>query len=120
MAVYYKWIKGCAAGSTLTSGLWTYLKWGGNANSVNNADGSAGKTINNLPHIYVYIGKKDNPETENDLGYILTNAAEGIEITQPWKLSSDFYFDLNSHTHNNNNLFLSTSSGNIQLMDGGY
>ena len=75
MAVYYKWIKGCAAGSSLTEGLWTYLKWGGNANSVNNADGSAGKTINNLPHIYAYIGKKDNPETENDLGYILTNAA---------------------------------------------
>lgn len=120
MAVYYKWIKGCAAGSSLTEGLWTYLKWGGNANSVNNADGSAGKTINNLPHIYAYIGKKDNPETENDLGYILTNAAEGIEITQPWKLSNDFYFDLNSHTNNNNNLFLSDSCGNIQLTDSGY
>ena len=120
MAVYYKWIKGCAVGSTLASGLWTYLKWGGNANSVNNADGSAGKTINNLPHIYTYIGKEDNPATENDLGYILTNAAEGIEITQPWKLSNDFYFDLNSHTNNNNNLFLSDSCGNIQLIDGGY
>lgn len=119
MAVYYKWIKGCAAGSSLTEGLWTYLKWGGNANSVNNADGSAGKTINNLPHIYAYIGKKDNPETENDLGYILTNAAEGIEITQPWKLSNDFYFDLNSHS-NNNNLFLSNSCGNIQLINDGY
>ena len=84
MAVYYKWIKGCAAGSTLTSGLWTYLKWGGNANSANTADGSAGKTINNLPHIYTYIGKKDNPETENDLGYILTNAAEGISLESDW------------------------------------
>ena len=122
MAVYYKWIKGCAAGSTLTSGLWTYLKWGGNANSANNDDGSAGKTTNNLPHIYTYIGKEDNPdpETENDLGYILTNAAKGIDIAQPWKLSGDFYFDLNSHTHNNNNLFLSNSCGNIQLIDGGY
>ena len=120
MAVYYKWIKGCAAGSTLTSGLWTYLKWGGNANSANNDDGSAGKTTNNLPHIYTYIGKEDNPETENDLGYILTNAAKGIDIAQPWKLSSDFYFDLNSHTHNNNNLFLSNACGNIQLIDGGY
>ena len=120
MAVYYKWIKGCAAGSSLTEGLWTYLKWGGNANSVNNADGSAGKTINNLPHIYAYIGKKDNPETENDLGYVLTNAAEGVEIIQPWKLSNDFYFDLNSHTNNNNNLFSSNSCGNIQLTDSGY
>ena len=120
MAVYYKWIKGCAAGSTLTSGLWTYLKWGGNANSANNDDGSAGKTTNNLPHIYTYIGKEDNPKIENDLGYILTNAAKGIDIAQPWTLSSDFYFDLNSHTHNNNNLFLSNSCGNIQLIDGGY
>lgn len=120
MAVYYKWIKGCAAGSTLKSGLWTYLKWGGNANSANNDDGSAGKTTNNLPHIYTYIGKEDNPKTENDLGYILTNAAKGIDIAQPWKLSNDFYFDLNSHTHNNNNLFLSNSCGNIQLIDGGY
>ena len=114
MAVYYKWIKGCAVGSTLKTGLWTYLKWGGSG-----TDTTAGKTTNNLPHIYTYIGKEDTPTTENDLGYILTNAATDIEITQPWKLSSDFYFDLNNHT-NNNNLFLSTSSGNIQLIDGGY
>ena len=120
MAVYYKWIKGCAAGSTLASGLWTYLKWGGNADSTNNADGSAGKTINNLPHIYTYVGKEDNPETENDLGYILTNAAEDIDLTKPWKLSSDFYFDLDSHTNNNNNLFLSNSCGNIKLINNGY
>lgn len=120
MAVYYKWIKGCAVGATLETGLWTYLKWGGNANSVNNADGSAGKTTDNLPHIYTYIGKKDNPTNENDLGYVLTNAAEGIDLTKPWKLSSDFYFNLNSHTHNNNNLFLSDSCGNIQLIDHGY
>ena len=118
MAVYYKWIKGCAAGSSLTEGLWTYLKWGGNANSVNNANGSAGKTINNLPHIYAYIGKKDNPETENDLGYILTNAAEGIEITQPWKLSNDFYFDLN--LNNDKILFSSSTFGNIKLINNGY
>ena len=115
MAVYYKWIKGCAVGSTLQTGLWTYLKWGGSG-----TDTTAGKTTNNLPHIYTYIGKEDTPTTENDLGYILTNAATGIEITQPWKLSSDFYFDLDSHTNNNNNLFLSNSCGNIQLTDNGY
>ena len=109
MAVYYKWIKGCEIGSSLDSGLWTYLKWG---------NGDLGTSVNNLPHIYTSTGKVDNPT--NDLGYILTNAATGIEITQPWKLSNDFYFDLNSHTNNNNNLFLSDSCGNIQLIDGGY
>lgn len=119
MAVYYKWIKGCAVGATLETGLWTYLKWGGNANSVNNADGSAGKTTDNLPHIYAYIGKKDNPTNENDLGYVLTNAAEGIDLTKPWKLSGDFYFNLNSHS-NDNNLFLSNSCGNIKLINNGY
>lgn len=113
MAVYYKWIKGCAVGATLETGLWTYLKWG------SSTDVTAGKTTNNLPHIYTYIGKTDNPETENDLGYILTSAAKDIEITEPWKLSNDFYFDLNSHS-NNNNLFSSNSCGNIQLVDGGY
>ena len=52
MAVYYKWIKGCAVNSTLETGLWTYLKWGGSG-----TDTTAGKTTNNLPHIYTYIGK---------------------------------------------------------------
>lgn len=83
MAVYYKWIKGCASGSSLTDGLWTYLKWGGGA------DVAAGKTTNNLPHIYTYIGKKDNPENENDLGYILTNKAENICLESDWKFNNN-------------------------------
>ena len=109
MAVYYKWIKGCEMGSSLDSGLWTYLKWG---------NGDLGTSVNNLPHIYTSTGKVDNPT--NDLGYILTNQAEDIDLTKPWKLSNDFYFDLNSHINNNNNLFLSDSCGNIQLTDNGY
>ena len=109
MAVYYKWIKGCEIGSSLDSGLWTYLKWG---------NGDLGTSVNNLPHIYTSTGKVDNPT--NDLGYILTNQAEDIDLTKPWKLSSDFYFDLDSHTNNNNNLFLSNSCGNIKLINNGY
>ena len=116
MAVYYKWIKGCAVGATLETGLWTYLKWGGNANSVNNADGSAGKTINNLPHIYAYIGKKDNPETENDLGYILTNAAEGITLTQPWILNDSFYFSPSTGS----SFIQNNEAGNIKTNTSGY
>ena len=109
MAVYYKWIKGCEIYSSLDSGLWTYLKWG---------NGDLGTSVNNLPHIYTSTGKVDNPT--NDLGYILTNQAEDIDLTKPWKLSSDFYFDLDSHTNNNNNLFLSNSCGNIKLINNGY
>lgn len=75
MAVYYKWIKGCASGASLDSGLWTYLKWG---------SGSVGTSVNNLPHIYTYRGKQDNPETENDLGYILTNNATGVSVNNEW------------------------------------
>lgn len=109
MAVYYKWIKGCEIGSALDKGLWSYLQWG---------SGEVGTSVTNLPHIYTSKGKQDNPT--NDLGYILTNAVTGIEITQPWKLSNDFYFDLNSHSNNNSNLFSSNSCGNIQLVDKGY
>ena len=111
MAVYYKWIKGCAAGSTLTSGLWTYLKWGGNANSANNADGSAGKTTNNLPHIYTYIGKKDNPETENDLGYILTNAATDVSIESHWKFNNSCGLSFNENDTTERAKFYSDNTG---------
>lgn len=113
MAVYYKWIKGCAAGSTLTSGLWTYLKWGGNANSTNNADGSAGKTTNNLPHIYTYIGKKDNPETENenDLGYILTNKATDISIESDWKFNNNYSLSFNENDTTKRAKFYSDNQG---------
>ena len=79
MAVYYKWIKGCAPGASLDSGLWTYLKWG---------SGTAGLSVNNLPHIYTYRGKQDNPETENDLGYILTNNATDVNIEQKWQFKN--------------------------------
>ena len=95
MAVYYKWIKGCASGSTLTTGLWTYLKWG------NGATGDpTKKSTDNLPHIYTYIGKQDNPETENDLGYILTNKATGIQIEKPWTFKDNI--TCNDHLKTNN------------------
>ena len=80
MAVYYKWIKGCAVSSTLETGLWTYLKWG---------SGNVGTSVTNLPHIYTYKGKQDNPETENDLGYILTNKATDISLESDWKFNNN-------------------------------
>ena len=80
MAVYYKWIKGCAPGASLTKGLWTYLKWG---------SGDAGTSTNNLPHIYTYTGKQDNPTTENDLGYILTNKATGVALEADWQFNNN-------------------------------
>lgn len=80
MAVYYKWIKGCSVGASLDSGLWTYLKWG---------SGEVGTSVDNLPHIYTYTGKKDNPKTENDLGYILTNKATNISLEADWKFNNN-------------------------------
>lgn len=90
MAVYYKWIKGCAPGASLTKGLWTYLKWG---------SGDAGTSTNNLPHIYTYTGKQDTPTTENDLGYILTNKATGVSLEADWQFNNNkglSFYDNNS------------------------
>ena len=80
MAVYYKWIKGCQTGASLTGGLWTYLEWG---------SGDAGTSTNNLPHIYTYTGKQDNPTTKNDLGYILTNKATGVSLEADWQFNNN-------------------------------
>lgn len=98
MAVYYKWIKGCCASSTLTSGLWTYLKWGASSNSVLD-------DVSRLPTLHSLIEKNDDFESMNEdeassaqlknLGYILTNNASGIKIQQSWGFnynkSLDFY-----------------------------
>lgn len=91
MAVYYKWIKGCQAGASLVKGLWTYLKWG---------EGSVGLSVDNLPHIFTYKGKQDNPTKENDLGYILTNKATGIQIEKPWTFKDNI--TCNDHLKTNN------------------
>ena len=71
MAVYYKWIKGCASGADLTKGAWTYITWG---NTVN---GSAAA----LPKLEVCAGR-DGSRT--DLGYFLTNKANNIQIEKQW------------------------------------
>ena len=91
MAVYYKWIKGCQTGASLTGGLWTYLEWG---------SGDAGTSTNNLPHIYTYTGKQDNPTTKNDLGYILTNKATGIQIEKPWTFKDNITCNNQLKTNN--------------------
>lgn len=78
MAVYYKWIKGCAVNSTLETGLWTYLKWG---------NGDVGTSATNLPHLYTSKGRQDNPT--NDLGYILTNKATDISLESDWKFNNN-------------------------------
>lgn len=71
MAVYYKWIKGCATNATLTEGAWTYLTWGG----------TVGTATTSLPKLEITTGR-DGVKT--DLGYVLTNAATGVEITPDW------------------------------------
>ena len=57
MAVYYKWIKGCHSGATLTNGLWTYLTWG---------SGTSG--IEQMPQLKANTGKNDDTQNQ-DFGY---------------------------------------------------
>lgn len=86
MAVYYKWIKGCSEGSTLNNGLWSYIKWAGDSESVPSG------TINDLPYLYVAKGKKDDLDTSTnevkDLGYLLTNNAEDVVINNGWTFNN--------------------------------
>ena len=124
MAVYYKWIKGCAVNSTLETGLWTYLKWG---------SGDVSTSVTNLPHIYTYKGKQDNPETENDLGYILTNKATDISLESNWKFNNNhslsfynnnstpvekakFYSDTNTFYISTQDWIINNSSGSNEVI----
>ena len=102
MAVYYKWIKGCAVNSTLETGLWTYLKWG---------SGDVSTSVTNLPHIYTYKGKQDNPENENDLGYILTNKAADISIESHWKFNNNYSLSFNENDTTKRAQFYSDNKG---------
>lgn len=76
MAVYYKWIKGCAPGATLDDGQWSYISWG--TSNKNNTDA--------LPTLKITNGKKDISNVDNvtDLGYFLTNKVNQPEIYKQW------------------------------------
>lgn len=74
MAVYYKWIKGCAPGADLTKGAWTYITWGTKDSS--NANES-------LPTLTTKTGR-DGVEKTTNLGYFLTNKANGVQIWENW------------------------------------
>ena len=85
MAVFYKWIKGCTSGADITSGLWTYLQWGGeNQTEVTG-------TVVDLPKITILKGKNDTftglENSVNNLGYILTNRVSGVQIESDWKFN---------------------------------
>ena len=102
MAVYYKWIKGCAAGSALDTGLWTYLQWG---------NGEVETSVTNLPHIYTSEGKQDNLENKNDLGYILTNKATNISIESDWKFNNNHSLSFNENDTTERAKFYSDNQG---------
>lgn len=115
MAVYYKWIKGCASNASLDSGLWTYLKWG---------SGTAGTSVSNLPHIYTYTGKQDNPETENDLGYILTNNITGVNINSSWIFNKSIKMNNSSQSTSldiapHNDFYKITTTNDFCVLTGG-
>lgn len=110
MAVYYKWIKGCASGANLSEGLWTYIKWG---------SGNASLSVNNLPTLYTTNGKVDTPDEDRNLGYFLTNNATGVQLQQPWILGDNCYFKTGT-----NNIFVEhDDAGSIKMYSdtsGGY
>ena len=99
MAVYYKWIKGCETGSSLDSGLWTYLKWGRTTELTTDA----------LPRIYTSTGKENDPT--NDLGYILTNAAANISIESNWKFNNNHSLSFNENITTERAKFYSDNKG---------
>lgn len=110
MAVYYKWIKGCASGANLSEGLWTYIKWG---------NGDVSSSVDNLPTLYTTKGKVDTPEDSRSLGYFLTNNATGVQLQQPWTLGANCYFK----TGTNNTFTEHDDAGSIEMYSdesGGY
>ena len=91
MAVFYKWLKGCTEGASLTSKQWSYVTWGNNGTKTEGEGESQHEvldtpTTNAMPKLYVSAGKEDNPEDTpiQDLGYFLTN-----KMPTPW-FDSDF------------------------------
>ena len=91
MAVYYKWIKGCASSATLGTKQWTYINWG----SKNAFSSSDTNQTTALPQLYARIGKDDASISSSidtsegaALGYILTNNVKGVEIYQDWLFSA--------------------------------
>ena len=63
MAVYYKHIKGCEAGASLTSGAWSYISWG---------TGTDITKTDVMPQLRISTGKNDTA-TSGSLGYFLTS-----------------------------------------------
>lgn len=92
MAVYYKWIKGCAPGATLDTKQWTYINWG-DKSAFSSSDTNQTEA---LPKLYARIGKDDASVSTSGsavaLGYILTNNVKGVEVEPLWKFKAQPQF----------------------------
>lgn len=90
MAVYYKWIKGCAPGATLNSEQWSYITWG--TGGENN--------INALPTLRITKGRQDiATETDINLGYFLTNAMASPTISNRWNFKAGIKLNDSADIH---------------------
>lgn len=90
MAVYYKWIKGCAPGATLTSEQWSYITWG--TGGENNIDA--------LPTLRITKGRQDiATETDINLGYFLTNAMASPTISNRWNFKAGIKLNDSADIH---------------------
>ena len=94
MSVFYKRVKGCAAGASLTSGLWTYLTWG---TTYRDSD-SIGEEVLHMPTLSVAKGKEDDDNKRVNLGYLLTNEMPTPYIRNQWNFSSILFQDSEDST----------------------
>lgn len=98
MAVFYKWIKGCASGSQINNGSWSYVSWGEYDGNLN---------VKALPHLYISTTRQDGLDSsvytsQKDMGYFLTNQAVGVQIRQSWDFVNGKGLVFYSEEDNNN------------------
>ena len=94
MAVYYKWIKGCASGANLSDGAWSLISWGS----------TVGESTSSLPKLEISTGRDG---TKTNLGYVLTNNVKDVVVNHAWKFASGLSVDAISAYTENSNLTIS-------------
>ena len=100
MAVFYKWLKGCAPGSSLESGQWSYLEWGSATDNNNN------KVVSRMPRLYIAKGRQDEltEGTYWDAGYLLSNEMPRPYLMGDWNFSNSIIVIGDNYKSNINEL----------------
>ena len=121
MAVFYKWIKGCAEGASLSDKQWSYVEWGSNNTTIEddgenviNVFDTITTTI--MPRLKASVGRKNTLYTATDdgvisltdgvadLGYFLTNNMPTPYIIKPWGFNKISFYQQNATTDDESKL----------------